>query len=288
MTAEALIAQKKYGQAVAYCVRANDAQRINKICDLILDEYVLDGEKALSLIDSIPTSLLRPSSSPTTDAFNSSSLSMFSPIGQERAFGEVYGNGDNTADKEMHANALALVASTRLGFLARYRDFHALYASGERVAAAALLVLLMSSNAAPKRFWAIMLLDSVALLNCKLAVFTGLFKENSRAEKLSVMTLHPAQEIVISEQDTLELMRCLNEIVTPVEKSGKRDIYGYLTYLTRAASMSSQNKDNKNPKLAKKGTEKQEDEVEQVEAALRQLEVVRYSLTQNLARCFMG
>lgn len=166
MTAEALIGQKKYGLAIAYCVRANDARRINKICDLILDEYVSDGEKALSLIDSIPTSLLRPSSSPTTNTFNSSSLDMFSPTGQQHDF-ETYGDGDKLTDREMHANALALVATTRLGFLARYRDFHALYASGERVAAAELLVLLMSSNAAPRRFWAVMLLDSVALLNCK-------------------------------------------------------------------------------------------------------------------------
>lgn len=63
------------------------------------------------------------------------------------------------------ANALALSSSTRLSFLARYRDFHALYASGERRAAAELLVLLLSSNAAPKSFWAVMLLDAVGLLN---------------------------------------------------------------------------------------------------------------------------
>lgn len=171
MTAEALIAQKKYGLAVAYCVRANDGRRINKICDLILDEYVSDGEKALSLIDSIPTSLLRPSSSPTQNNFNSTSLDMFSPIGQEHSFDLQDDRDDDIATKEMHANALALVASTRLGFLARYRDFHALYASGERFSAAELLVLLMSSNAAPKRFWAVMLLDSVALLNCELFLF---------------------------------------------------------------------------------------------------------------------
>lgn len=96
-----------------------------------------------------------------------------------------------------------------------------------------------------------------------------------------------AQDIVISEQDTLELMRCLNEIVTPVEKSGKRDIYGHLTYLTRAASISSKGQESKTAK-ANKGVQKPEDPVEQVEAALRQLEVVRFSLSQNLARCFMG
>lgn len=170
MTAEALIAQKKYGLAVAYCVRANDARRINKICDLILDEYVYTGEKALSLIDSIPTSLLRPTPPRTNATFNTS-LDMFSPIGHEHPFSSINEEGVFDTERgaiEMQTNALALAASTRLGFLARYRDFHALYASGERREAAELLVLLMNSNAAPKRFWAIMLLDSLSLLNCEL------------------------------------------------------------------------------------------------------------------------
>jgi nuclear pore complex protein Nup85 len=163
MTAESLIAQQKYGLAVAYCVRANDARRINKICDLILDEYVLNGEAALSLIDSIPTSLLRPS--PTTaSAAVQSSYEFFSPTSPMHNDRSADHDMDPTTG-EMHQNALLLVKTTRLGFLARYRDFHALYASGDRIAAAELLTLLMSSNVAPKKFWAIMLLDSVALLN---------------------------------------------------------------------------------------------------------------------------
>lgn len=102
-----------------------------------------------------------------------------------------------------------------------------------------------------------------------------------------------AEEIVISEQDTLELMRCLNEIVTPVEKSGRRDIYGHLTYLVKAASLAQASEQGvgdkeKSSKKRKASENVKEDEVEQVDAALRQLEVVRYSLTQNLARCFMG
>jgi hypothetical protein len=98
-----------------------------------------------------------------------------------------------------------------------------------------------------------------------------------------------AEEIVISEQDTLELMRCLNVIVTPVEKSGKRDIYGHLTYLSRAAAgltkEASSTKDKNNSK--KEGKKDEIPERERIEGALRQLEVVRYSLTQNLARSFM-
>ena len=123
----------------------------------------------MALIDSIPTSLLRPSATSTTTAHNNTSIDMFNehqdPFSPLHPHGQ--GEGHNADNSTMHANALSLIATTRLGFLARYRDFHALYASGERRAAAELLVLLMSSNAAPKRFWAVMLLDSVALLNCE-------------------------------------------------------------------------------------------------------------------------
>lgn len=199
MAAESLIAQKKYGLAVAYCVRANDARRINKICDMILDEYVTGGEKALSYIDSIPTSLLRPSSSPTHTAFNSSSLDMFSPIGQDHSL-ELDDDQGGIEAREMHKNAVALVASTRLGFLARYRDFHALYASGERTAAAELLVLLMSSNAAPKRFWAIMLLDSVALLNCESHLIIGVDAPSlGNANVMGVGIIQPRKSLSLSK-----------------------------------------------------------------------------------------
>lgn len=52
--------------------------------------------------------------------------------------------------------------SSRLSFLARYRDFFALYARGERKQAATLLVLLFSSNVAPKSFYAVSILSSCA------------------------------------------------------------------------------------------------------------------------------
>ena len=54
--------------------------------------------------------------------------------------------------------------SSRLAFLAGYRDFHRLYAEGQLRAAAELLVVLLTSNAAPERFWAVLLVDAIPLL----------------------------------------------------------------------------------------------------------------------------
>lgn len=45
--------------------------------------------------------------------------------------------------------------SSKLSFLARYRDFFALYARGDRRQAAGLLVLLLTSGVAPKGFYAV-------------------------------------------------------------------------------------------------------------------------------------
>lgn len=99
------------------------------------------GVSALGFIDDIPTSLLQPV-----------------------AFEGLEYREDDLLLKQERQHAFILASGTRLAFLARYRDFHALYASDQRREAGELLVLLMSSNAAPKRFWCIMLVDAVTLL----------------------------------------------------------------------------------------------------------------------------
>lgn len=174
--------------------------------------------------------------------------------------------------RQERQHAFVLAAGTRLAFLARYRDFHALYASGERREAGELLVLLMSSNAAPKRFWCIMLIDAITLLNGESRVHN----EETGCAKQTIAD--PA--ILINEQNTLELMRCLGEIVAPVQKTG-RDLYGYLACLSQLAGAA--------PPKADSGTQVKAEELERqkVQAGLGQLEVVRHALVQNLSRCFM-
>ena len=45
---EVLIGQQRYGEAVAYCVKAGDAKRIARIAERVLDEYVTNGKHAFS------------------------------------------------------------------------------------------------------------------------------------------------------------------------------------------------------------------------------------------------
>lgn len=155
---EGLVAQKRYGEAVSFCVRARDGKRAARIAERVLDEYITNGwsfffslpspvflmlisptsrslgqEAFIHHVDSIPTSLLRPSSG----AHFTTSASSF----------------DGMDDDDEHEGAESQYTS--ISFLARYRDFFALYARGERRQAAALLVLLLSSNVAPKGFYAV-------------------------------------------------------------------------------------------------------------------------------------
>ena len=76
--------------------------------------------------------------------------------------------------------------SDKLAFLAQYRDFHAFFAQGARLEASKLLVGMLSSGLPPKRFYAILLLDSIPLLEDG----NGHFDAN----------------------ETFELLRCLQEI----------------------------------------------------------------------------
>lgn len=106
-------------------------------------------------VDSIPTSLLRPGATALRPE-------LFGERGRQPSTGTVCHDLDN--EDEVLARTALTPYSARLSFLARYRDFFAFYARGERRQAASLLVLLLSSNVAPRNFYGVMLLDVVPLL----------------------------------------------------------------------------------------------------------------------------
>lgn len=57
------------------------------------------------------------------------------------------------------------VLASKLSFLPLYRDFLDAFAGGEKVKAADLLMRMFASGVAPKAFWAVLLVDSVTLLD---------------------------------------------------------------------------------------------------------------------------
>eukprot|EP00111_Clytia_hemisphaerica_P017804 TCONS_00052656-protein len=80
----------------------------------------------------------------------------------------------------------SMLLNNKLTFLGKYYEFHKLYSSEEFNEAASLLVSLLTSNLAPKRFWMILLTDALPLLESK--------------------------EMIISSEQTFELLQCLKEL----------------------------------------------------------------------------
>ena len=90
---------------------------------------------------------------------------------------------------------VSMVVSDRLTFLAKYREFHGLAASGDYKAASALLHSLLWSRLAPKYFWVTLLVDTLPFL----------------ANNVSESIHTPAGCFFTSEQ-TYDLMHCLHEL----------------------------------------------------------------------------
>lgn len=128
--ANACASRREWGNALAYELRAGQRPRIERFVRSVLTLYVTQGaEEFVRTVDSLPTSLLVPYAS------------------------------DNDDDARADAEHPSLV------FLARYRDFLALYARGQRVEAGALLMALLRSGVGARfGFEAVMLLDAMPLL----------------------------------------------------------------------------------------------------------------------------
>ncbi|KAL2915273.1 Nucleoporin nup85 [Polyrhizophydium stewartii] len=113
-----------------------------------------------------------------------------------RLLGEYLTSGDarpfNAVVDSLHPSVV--FRHERVAFLARYRDLHKLYEAQSYVQAGGLLIMLLSSNAAPRAFWRALLLDAIPLLEGEVVVF--------------------------SVEDTFELMRCLEEVSARGRRSG--------------------------------------------------------------------
>jgi nuclear pore complex protein Nup85 len=90
-----------------------------------------------------------------------------------------------------------MVVSDRLTFLAKYREFHNLAASGDYKTASALLHSLLWSRLAPKYFWVTLLTDSLPFL-----------AENNSSSAQEETT----KGVFFDSEQTYELMACLYEL----------------------------------------------------------------------------
>lgn len=79
-----------------------------------------------------------------------------------------------------------MLMTSELTFLGKYREFHKLYNNRQFTEAGALLLSLLTARVAPKRFWSMLLLDAIPLLEAETTIF--------------------------NTQQTCELLHCLEEL----------------------------------------------------------------------------
>ncbi|KAG0066038.1 Nucleoporin nup85 [Linnemannia elongata] len=125
-------------------------------------------------------------------------------------------------------------SSSHVQFLRSYAGFHRDYKNGKLAKAGEVLVKLLANGTAPKKYWIVLLLDALPLLENK-------------------------QQVIFDSNDTFVLMQSLEELVGSQYKSE------YLQLLPQSSSGSTST----------------------VEEKESQLDVLRLSLTRNLARSFV-
>lgn len=221
----------EYGRAASLATQARDVDTLSLIAEKIIAAYVDHGaEEYLKQVNSLPANLLN-------DA----------PLLLEDDLGEA-------EEAEERGAPLALYAQ-RLHFLAEFRDYLLFMAEGTRDRAANRLVRLIDSMATPVAFLAVLLTESVELLE--------------------------DEEIRLGPSGTFELIRKLEDILGNAQFAPVDYLHLLWRYLERVEPATSNGQAN--------GTvAKTDDTKEQTENALRKLEVVRLALARNLSRAMVA
>ncbi|WWC60964.1 uncharacterized protein I303_103541 [Kwoniella dejecticola CBS 10117] len=229
--ASKLIRKGEYGMAASMCMMASDGWALSRIAEIILDTYITDGDdEFLRLVDTLPPSLL--SEAPTALAELQTQLDPASGLPALPA-----------------TSALSIFAS-RLTFLSEFRDYLLFLNQGARDRAASKLVGLLTSGIAPVGVWAVLLVESIDLLE--------------------------DTDILFSSNETFELLRVLEEVKSNALFASTEYLGGLFVYLHRSDLKDQSDAEDK------------EDEVVKYDEAWKKLDQVRLALARNLARSLVN
>lgn len=136
--AERLIRRGEFGLAAMLCRLGEDGYTLSRIAEKILTTYVDQGvEEFQRLVNSLPSTMLKDAPQHLTDLH------------------ETAVNGDETT---------FIMYATRLAFLSEFRDYLLYMQQGEREQAAGKLISLLMSGTSTVDFTAVLLAESVDLL----------------------------------------------------------------------------------------------------------------------------
>jgi len=110
-----------------------------------------------------------------------------------------------------------MLLNNKLTFLAKYHEFHKLYGNSDFKQAGLLLTSLLTSNLAPKRFWLILLLDALPLLEHDEIIF-------SSEQTFELMHSLKELQLIQDATDTIANWRKLNPAVDDEEEKDKIDL----------------------------------------------------------------
>jgi len=169
VAAQTMTQEKEYGLAVAYFISAEDLPGLGRVVDRVLEEYISSGPK-----------------------YFASYASAISPSIQE------------LRSRPIHQGVFA----HRLLFAIRYAHFHQLREQQDFQDAASDLIAIFREDLAPKSWWAVLLCDSVPLLQ-------------------------HGPSLLFSSSDTSELLLKLEEVFVRTSQGAGDE---YISVLTRAVN----------------------------------------------------
>lgn len=221
----------EYGRAASLATQARDVNILSLIAEKIITTYVDHGaDEYLKQVNSLPANLLNDAPGLLEDEF-----------------------GDE--DDDGIGGPLALYAQ-RLDFLAQFRDYLLFMGEGTRDRAASRLVSLVDSATTPIAFKAVLLTESVELLE--------------------------DQDIRLGPIGTYELMRTLEDILGNARFAPVDYLNLLWRYLERTQPVANGGGKSNGAK------EKKDDVKAHTEDALAKLEVVRLALARNLSRAMVA
>ncbi|KAK8869665.1 hypothetical protein IAR55_000233 [Kwoniella newhampshirensis] len=217
-----------YGVAAILCAEAADGYSLSRIAEKILESYISYGrEEFLRLVETLPPKLM--SEAPTALAALQSDVTVSLP-------------------SDALFQSAGSVFASRLTFLSQFRDYLLFMQEGVRELAAARLLNLLTSGIAPVGFWAVLLMESITLLEDSDILFTSI--------------------------ETVELLRVLQDVLANASFAPEEYLGQLVLYLQRLAGEIEEKEKKTNGDKKSLGTE----------AALRKMDEVRLALGRNLAR----
>lgn len=207
----------------------------------------------LQVVDTLPTSLLNEA-----------------PIALQKL--QAQGAIDTNLPFDLTSASAASVFASRLAFLSELRDYLTYVAQGAKDKAAQKLVGLLSSGIAPVGLWAVLLVESITLLEGE-----HIRRRKGFRERAGLKGNVADPDILFSTNDTFELMRVLQEVSSDA-RFNSTDFLGKLSAVIRRQSTTISG-------TAMTGKDKTNEEHA---AAWRRLEEVRLALARNLARAMVA